>query len=157
LPELNGNLACSVQAWPDLESGSMRYLAIDHGLKRTGLAICDEGESIASPLKVLTESKGLVESIVKIADEEQAEAFVIGMPFNMDDSEGPQAKLVRQFAETLGQQTDLPIHFQDERLSSFDAEGKLAGMYTRKKKKGRLDAVAAASILQSFLEIKHGQ
>ena len=135
----------------------MRYLAIDLGQKRTGLAICDEGESIACPLKVLTESKGLVETIVKIAGAEQAEAFVIGLPFNMDDSEGPQVKLVKQFAETLGERTDLPIYFQDERLSSFDAEGKLAGMYTRKKKKGRLDAVAAASILQSFLETKHGR
>jgi putative Holliday junction resolvase len=135
----------------------MRYLAIDFGLKRTGLAICDQGESIASPLKVLTESKRLVEAIIKIANEEQAEAFVVGLPFNMDGTEGPQAKLVRQFAETLGDQTSLPIHFQDERLSSFDAEGKLAGLYTRKKKKGRLDAVAAASILQSFLEIKHDQ
>ena len=135
----------------------MRYLAIDLGQKRTGLAICDEGESIASPLRVLTESKGLVETIVKIAGAEQAEAFVIGLPFNMDDSEGPQAKLVRQFAETLGERTDLPIYFQEERLSSFDAEGKLAGMYTRKKKKGRLDAVAAASILQSFLETKHSR
>jgi putative Holliday junction resolvase len=135
----------------------MRYLAIDFGLKRTGLAICDEGESIACPLKVLTESKGFVESIVRIAGEQQAEAFVIGLPYNMDDSEGPQAKIVREFAEALGRQMDLPIHFQDERLSSFDAEGKLAGMYTRKKKKGRLDAVAAASILQSFLDIKHGQ
>lgn len=135
----------------------MRYLAIDYGLKRTGLAICDEGETIASPLKVLTEGKVLIETIVKIAGEEQADAFVVGLPFNMDDSEGPQAKLVREFAKALGKQIDLPIHFQDERLSSFDAEGKLAGLYTRKKKKGRLDAVAAASILQSFLEIKHGQ
>ena len=135
----------------------MRYLAIDYGLKRTGLAICDEGESIACPLKVLTEGKILIETIVKIAGEEQAEAFVVGLPFNMDDSEGPQAKLVREFAQALGKQIDLPIHFQDERLSSFDAEGKLAGLYTRKKKKGRLDAVAAASILQSFLEIKHDQ
>jgi putative Holliday junction resolvase len=135
----------------------MRYLAIDFGLNRTGLAICDEGESIACPLKVLTESNGFVESIVRIAGEQQAEAFVIGLPYNMDDSEGPQAKIVREFAEALGRQMDLPIHFQDERLSSFDAEGKLAGMYTRKKKKGRLDAVAAASILQSFLDIKHGQ
>jgi putative Holliday junction resolvase len=135
----------------------MRYLAIDYGLKRTGLAICDQGESIASPLKVVTESKRLVEAIINIADEEEAEAVVIGLAFNMDDSEGPQAKLVRQFAETLGDQTSLPIHFQDERLSSFDAEGKLAGLYTRKKKKGRLDAVAAASILQSFLDVRHGQ
>jgi putative Holliday junction resolvase len=134
----------------------MRYLAIDYGLKRTGLAICDDGESIPSPLKVLTEPKLLIDSIVKIAKEEEAGAIVIGLPLNMDDaSEGPMTKRVREFAGELEKRIDLPIFFQDERLSSFDAEGKMAGLYTRKKKKGRLDAVAAASILQAFLDNKH--
>ena len=134
----------------------MRYLAIDYGLKRTGLAICDDGESIPSPLKVLTEPKLLIDSIVKIAKEEEAGAIVIGLPLNMDDaSEGPMTKRVREFAGDLERRIDLPIFFQDERLSSFDAEGKMAGLYTRKKKKGRLDAVAAASILQAFLDNKH--
>jgi putative Holliday junction resolvase len=134
----------------------MRYLAIDYGLKRTGLAICDDGESIPSPLKVLTEPKLLIDSIVKIAKEEEAGAIVIGLPLNMDDaSEGPMTKRVREFAGELERQIDLQIFFQDERLSSFDAEGKMAGLYTRKKKKGRLDAVAAASILQAFLDNKH--
>ena len=134
----------------------MRYLAIDYGLKRTGLAICDDGESITSPLKVLTEPKLLVNSIVKIAKEEEAGALVIGLPLNMDDgSEGPMTKRVRDFASEFEGRIDLPIFFQDERLSSFDAEGKMAGLYTRKKKKGRLDAVAAASILQTFLDNKH--
>jgi putative Holliday junction resolvase len=134
----------------------MRYLAIDYGLKRTGLAICDDGESIPSPLKVLTEPKLLIDSIVKIAKEEEVGAIVIGLPLNMDDaSEGPMTKRVREFAGELERRIDLPIFFQDERLSSFDAEGKMAGLYTRKKKKGRLDAVAAASILQAFLDNKH--
>lgn len=134
----------------------MRYLAIDYGQKRTGLAICDAGESIASPLKVLAEPKLLIESIVKIAKEEQVGAFVVGLPLNMDDgSEGEMAKRVREFASTLAGRIDLPLFFQDERLSSFDAESKMAGLYTRKKKKGRLDAVAAASILQAFLDNKH--
>ena len=134
----------------------MRYLAIDYGLKRTGLAICDDGESITSPLKVLTEPKLLVDSIVKIAKEEEVGAIVIGLPLNMDDgSEGPMAKRVREFASEFEGRIDLPIFFQDERLSSFDAEGKMAGLYTRKKKKGRLDAVAAASILQTFLDNKN--
>ena len=137
----------------------MRYLAIDYGLKRTGLAICDQTELIACPLEVTTLQKGgLAEYIASVAKEQQADAFVVGLPLNMDDdSEGPQAKRVREFAELLSKCSDLPIHFHDERLSSFDAEQKLAGMYTRKQKKGRLDAVAAASILQSFIDVKNGR
>ena len=133
----------------------MRYLAIDYGTKRTGLAICDAGESMACPLEVISGIGNPAEYIAKVAHEEEAEAFVVGLPLNMDDTEGPQSKKVREFAKILGEKSDLPIHFFDERLSTFDAEGKLAGLYTRKKKKGRLDAVAAASILQSFLDSKN--
>jgi putative Holliday junction resolvase len=73
----------------------------------------------------------------------------------MDGSEGGQAKLVRQFAEALKARTDVPLHFQDERLSSFGAEEKLreAGM-TRKKQAERVDAIAAAEILTAFLDSK---
>lgn len=135
----------------------MRYLAIDYGTKRTGLAICDESELIACPLEVTTQQKDLAEYIVDVAKDQQADAFVVGLPLNMDDTEGPQAKKVREFAEQLSKCSDLPVHFFDERLSSFDAETKLAGMYTRKQKKWRLDAVAAASILQSFIDAKNGR
>jgi len=137
----------------------MRYMGIDYGQKRTGLSICDAGEMIASPLKVLTVGQGyLVAGIAEIVKRENVDAIVLGLPLNMDGTSGYQAKLVRAFAAQIKDRIDIPIHFHDERLSSFEAEGKLAGVeLTRKKKKARLDAVAAAAILQSFLDEKHGR
>ncbi len=131
----------------------MRYLAIDYGLKRTGLAVCDADETLASPLVVLTGQGGLIEKIRRIITDQAVDAIVFGLPLNMDGAEGDQAKRVRDFAAELIKQIGLPLFFQDERLSSFDAEKKLAALgITRKKKKKHLDAVAAATILQTFLD-----
>ena len=133
----------------------MKYLAIDYGTKRTGLAVCDPSETIASPLSVIQDKKNLLKKICDIIKTENIEAVVFGLPLNMDDSAGPQAKLVMQFASQLKKLVDIPIHFQDERLSSFSAEGKLAPAdFTRKRKAKRLDAIAAAEILEAFLEQK---
>lgn len=130
----------------------MRYLAIDYGDKRTGLAICDRAETIVSPLAVIPSAEAL-ERVASIIRQEGVDAVVLGLPLNMDDSEGPQAKLVRAFAAELEACLDIPIHFQDERLSSFAAEEKLLpAELTRKKAKKRLDAIAAAQILEAFLE-----
>ena len=135
----------------------MRYLAIDHGNKRTGLAICDAGEVIVSPLGVLQGRKDVMNQIAQVIENEEVEAVVLGLPLNMDGSEGAQAKLVRAFAERLRQQVDVPVHLHDERLSSFGARQKLASMELSKgKKRGLVDAVAAAEILESFLEQKEG-
>ena len=134
----------------------MRYLAIDYGAKRTGLAICDSAETIASPLAVVQGRKELLKKIADVVKTENVEAIVLGLPLNMDDSHGPQAKLVFQFAEQLKAHLQIPIYFQDERLSTFGAEEKLApAEFTRKMKKKRLDAVAAAEILEAFLEQKN--
>jgi putative Holliday junction resolvase len=131
----------------------MRYLAIDYGTKRTGLAVCDAGEMIASPLGVLHGRKDLIRKIGQIIAAENIEAVILGLPLNMDGSEGPQAKLVFAFAEQLKPHLQIPIHFQDERLSSFGAEQKLREIgLSRAKKRERLDALAAAEILQTFLE-----
>jgi putative Holliday junction resolvase len=133
----------------------MRYLAIDYGAKRTGLAICDAGETIASPLAVLHGQKGLLEKIAQVVQTEGVQAIVLGLPLNMDDSQGPQARLVLKFAEQLKKYVNIPIHFQDERLTSFGAEDKLASAeLSRAEKKKRLDAIAAAEILEAFLEQK---
>jgi len=134
----------------------MRYLAIDYGDKHTGLAICDPTETIASPFAVIEGQKDLIKKITDIVGSENVEAVVLGLPLNMDDSQGFQAERVIQFAEQLKNHLHIPIHFQDERLSSFGAEEKLApAEFTRKKKKKRLDAVAAAEILEAFLEQKN--
>ena len=134
----------------------MRYLAIDYGDKRTGLAICDPAETIASPLAVIEGQKNLIKKIVDVVRSENAEAIVLGLPLNMDDSQGFKAKHVLRFAELLKNHLNIPMHLQDERLSSFGAEKKLApAEFTRKKKKKRLDAIAAAEILEAFLEQKN--
>jgi putative Holliday junction resolvase len=131
----------------------MRYLAIDYGAKRTGLAVCDAGERLVSPLAVLQGQKGLIEKIRQVVARENIEAIVLGLPLNMDGSEGPQAQRVRTFAGQLSRQTGIPVHFQDERLSSFGAEAKLQEIgLSRGKRRERLDALAAAEILQTFLE-----
>jgi putative Holliday junction resolvase len=136
----------------------MRYLAIDYGDKRTGLAICDAEETIVSPLTVIHGQKDLLKKIKVIIETENVEAIVLGLPLNMDDSQGLQAKLVFKFADQLKAYIDIPLHFQDERLSTFSAEEKLADAnFTRGKKKRRLDAVAAAQILETFLEQKNSQ
>lgn len=131
----------------------MRYLAIDYGLKRTGLAVCDADETLASPLVVLTGQGGLIEKIRQAVTDQAVDAIVVGLPLNMDGTEGDQAKRVRDFAAETIKQIKLPLFFQDERLSSFDAEKKLAALgITRKKKKKHLDAIAAATILQAFID-----
>lgn len=131
----------------------MRYLAIDYGMKRTGLAVCDAGEMIASPLAVLHGRKNLLQKIGQIVAAEDIGAVVLGLPLNMDGSEGPQAKQVLAFAEQLKRHIRIPIHFQDERLSSFGAEEKLREIgLGRAGKQARLDALAAAEILQTFLD-----
>jgi putative Holliday junction resolvase len=131
----------------------MRYLAVDYGAKRTGLAVCDAGERVVSPLAVLQGQKGLIEKIRQVVAAENIEAIVLGLPLNMDGSEGPQAQRVRTFASELRRQIGVPVHFQDERLSSFGAEEKLQGIgLSRGKRRERLDALAAAEILETFLE-----
>jgi len=135
----------------------MRYLAIDYGMKRTGLAVCDAGETLASPLAVVHGRKDLIPRIERVVASEEIGAIVLGLPLNMDGSEGPQAKVVQAFAKELARQVQVPIHLQDERLSSFEAEQKLheTGL-SRGKKREILDALAAAEILRTFLDRKAG-
>ena len=133
----------------------MRYLSIDYGNKITGLAICDSTETIVSPLVAIPTSNDLIGKIIEIIKAENVEAIVMGLPLNMDDSIGPQAKKVQVFADKLEKLIDVPVFFQDERLSTFAAEGKMIAMeLTRKGKKRRVDAIAAAEILQAFLDSK---
>lgn len=133
----------------------MRYLAIDYGTKRIGLAICDAAETIASPLKTIHGQKELLKKIAEVIEAENVEAVVLGLPLNMTGSESAQTLLVRKFAKQLKDFLSVPVFLQDERLSSFGAEAKLApANLTKGKLRQRLDAVAAAEILEAFLEQK---
>lgn len=133
----------------------MRYLAVDYGTKRTGLAICDAAETIASPLKTIYGQKELLKKIAEVIEAESVEAVVLGLPLNMTGSESAQTRLVREFGKQLEGFLDVPVLLQDERLSSFGAAEKLAeANLTKGKMRQRLDAVAAAEILEAFLEQK---
>ncbi|MEN6386187.1 MAG: Holliday junction resolvase RuvX [Phycisphaerales bacterium] len=131
----------------------MRFLCVDLGDKRTGLAICDGDEILASPLKVIEGQKNLHDEILKTAKEHQVEGFVFGLPLNMDGTENDRTAITRKFAQDIKIRTNLPLFFQDERLSTFSAGNKLSQTgLTHKKKKNRIDAIAAAEILRNFLE-----
>jgi putative Holliday junction resolvase len=135
----------------------MRYLAIDLGDKRTGLAIGDDQSKLISPLEVIVQPRGeaLLIALLKAIQKQDPDALVIGLPINMDGSEGPQAKTGRAFGQTLAARSNLPIHFQDERLTSFAADQRMSQSgRTRKQKKELRDALAAAEILRDFFEAR---
>jgi putative Holliday junction resolvase len=133
----------------------MRYLSIDYGNKNTGLAICDSTETFVSPLMAIPTSDTMIGRIIEVVKAENVGSIVLGLPLNMDDSVGPQAKKVQLFADQLEKHVGVPVIFQDERLSTFAAKDKMIAMdLTHKGKKRRIDAIAAAEILQSFLDSK---
>lgn len=138
----------------------MRTLAIDYGGKRTGLAQSDEGGRFASPLEVVPTDGNLLAHLVTLVKREGITRIVIGFPLHMDGSLGSTARSVIAFGKSLAAQTGLEPVFIDERLSSFEAEQQLnerkraGGKMTRQMRKERLDALAAATFLQAFLDGK---
>jgi len=129
------------------------WLAIDYGTKRIGVAGGDTIDGIAGPISVVPAKprEAAIASIRKLAEEYGAEGIVVGWPLNMDDSRGPQADAALRLAIDLARSCRLDIRMWDERLSSFQADQALAGKWTRKKRRARQDAVAAAEILRDFL------
>ena len=134
----------------------MRYLAIDLGDKRTGLAAGDDETKLVSPLTVLEVPRGeaLLEAIIEQIAEQGADAIVVGLPLHMDGTEGERAKIARTFGEQVRERTGKPVEYQDERLTSYAADGRMAQTgRTHKKKKQLRDALAAAEILRDYLNI----
>lgn len=133
----------------------MRILAVDLGDKRTGLAVGDDITRIASPLGKLDgpPDERMARRIADAARANEVDVIVLGLPINMDDSEGPRAKLVRAFGDLLARETPVRIDCFDERLTSAEADWQMAQSgLTHKQKKERRDALAAAAILRGFLE-----
>jgi putative Holliday junction resolvase len=132
-----------------------RWLGIDHGTRRMGMAVADSLTAIASPLSQLPAQplEQCLRQILVAAADYSADGIVVGWPLNDDGSEGPQANLARQFALQLAGRTTLPVRLWDEHLSSFAADQKLRGLYTRKQKKQRHDSLAAAAFLEDFLRV----
>lgn len=133
----------------------MRYLAIDLGERRTGLAVGDDETGIATPLEVIV-TRGEGERLRRIGraiGEHHPDALVVGLPLNMDSSSGPGVERAKRFAAELEKECALRVHLVDERLSSAAAEEQMSrSSLTHKKKKQWRDALAAAAILRGFLE-----
>ena len=133
----------------------MVIMSVDLGKARTGLAICDKTEFLASPYKVIFEKSPnkLPDKIAEAAKEAQAEMLVVGLPKNMDGTEGESAQNARSVAQTLQELTGLPVEMQDERGTTITAHSFLNDTNTRgKKRKNVVDEVAATIILQNCLD-----
>lgn len=137
----------------------MKIMAVDFGDSRTGIAMCDRTEFLASPLGVITEKSlpKTVEKIVYAAREYEAKMVVVGLPKNMDGTEGERAQKCRRVADMLSTiMPDMQVELWDERQSTKEAILYMNETDTRgKKRKQVIDAEAAAIILEGFLSYRH--
>ena len=135
----------------------MRVLALDHGTKRIGVAISDELGIIAQPLEFIPAEplEKFYQRLAVILAEKQVTEIVVGMPFNMNGSIGPAAQKVERFVTELKTKVTQPVHTCDERLTTYEAENLLISAGTRRKKRKQvIDKMAAAVLLQSYLDSK---
>lgn len=138
----------------------MIILGVDLGHARTGLSVCDKNEMLASPLKVIhqRDPEKLCNEIAEAAKGAGAELIAVGLPRNMDGTEGDSAKFAREMGGKLGELSGLPVRFVDERGTTVTAHGYLNETNTRgKKRKAVVDAVAAVVILEDFLLYRRNQ
>jgi putative Holliday junction resolvase len=137
----------------------MRILALDHGTVRVGVAVSDELKMIAQPLEFIAAEpfEKFAARLAEILREKPAELIVVGMPRNMDGSFGPAAEKVRAFVAALREKTTVPIRTWDERLTSAQAHRALSQANVRQKdRKDKIDKMAAAILLQSYLDATSG-
>ena len=135
----------------------MIIMAIDYGDVRTGVAVCDKFEMLASPVCMInqTDSGKLIEEIKLLAQKHKAEEIVVGLPKNMDSSLGSRAEKCTEFAKALELATQIKCVLRDERLSTVSAHNILNATNTRgKKRKAVVDQVAAVMILQDYIDYR---
>lgn len=135
----------------------MIIMSVDLGKARTGLALCDKTEFLASPYKVIFEKspQKLLQKVADAAKEAKAALIVVGLPKNMDGTEGESAQNARDFAAQLAELTEVETVMQDERGTTITAHSFLNDTNTRgKKRKNVVDEVAATIILQDFLDAR---
>lgn len=140
----------------------MRYIGLDLGTKTLGVAVSDKTETIASAITTLRFSENnpeeILDDLTKIMDEYKVGAIVIGLPKNMNNSLGFAAERTKEFVKVLNNTYDIPVYEQDERLSSVTANNVLLQAdISRKKRKSKVDMVAATVILQNYLDIRKGE
>ena len=142
------NLAITLQPG-DLVAG------LDLGTTTIGLSLSDKGRRFATPRPVIHRKKFSLDAevLLAFATRDHVKAFIIGLPINMDGSQGPRAQATRAFVRNMTQKTDIPFTFWDERLSTVAAERALIEMdVSRKKREDRIDSAAASFILQGALD-----
>lgn len=135
----------------------MRILGLDIGTKRIGVALSDPFKTIGSSYGMIKVFKGdlekVYEEVKNIVEKESVEAIVIGLPLHMNGDRGDKAELVTDFGEGLKNFVSVPIHYEDERLTTVTAEKALIeGEMRRKNRKEKIDSVAAGIILQQYLD-----
>lgn len=135
-----------------------KYLGVDYGDKRTGLAECDMSGMIAGGICTISEG-GMRRTAERVAAEARARGckkIIVGLPKNMDGTEGPRADVVKAFAAILSELTDVPIDFYDERMTTMVAYRYLGetGTYG-KKRRDAVDTLSAELILQSYIDREH--
>ena len=136
-------------------SGGRTLAALDLGEKTIGVAVSDAGLAFAHPRPVIARGKFTADgqALIALLEKENTGAIVMGLPVNMDGSEGPRAQASRAFVRNFARLSDLPFVFWDERLSTVAVERTLIEMdVSRKKRAGRIDSAAAAFILQGVLD-----
>lgn len=132
----------------------MKIMAVDFGDSRTGIAVCDKSEMLASPLTVITEYnfERCAEKVAELAKKEQAELVVVGYPKNMNNTIGERAEKCQKFAELVSELSRIPTELWDERSTTVTAHNYLNETNVRgKKRKAVVDAVAATIILETYL------
>ncbi len=133
----------------------MRILALDHGSKRIGVALSDELKMIAQPLEYIPAESfaAFLERLKQLLRDNEVELVLVGLPRNMDGSYGPAALKVQDFVAVLRKALTVPIQTWDERLTSVQANRLLIqGNVRRDKRKEKVDKMAAAILLQSYLD-----
>ncbi len=133
----------------------MRSLGLDVGDKRIGVALSDPGGILASSFTIIERRDEIadIKAVIDIIDQHQVGQAVVGLPRSMDGSIGQQAEKVQAFVEKLRRQTEVPVEFRDERLTTVLARRLMREASNKKtKEKARDDAIAAALILQGYLD-----
>ena len=132
-----------------------KYLGVDYGDKRTGLAECDPSGTLASGICTVSEG-GMNKTAIRVAKEAETrlcKRIIIGLPKNMDGSEGERTDVIRAFAQLLATHTDIPIDFYDERMTTMVAYRFLGESGTfGKKRKEAVDTLSAQIILQNYID-----
>lgn len=132
-----------------------RSLGIDPGSHRIGVAVSDATGTIASPLQFVATDTDVMAGLRVICDEYEITTIVIGLPISLDGSEGPSAAAARELGDEIAEKIGLPVEYRDERFTSHTAESALIkGGVRRKKRKEKRDQVAAAVMLQGWLDRK---